>query len=114
MVKPDAAIAVYIMASRRNGTLYVGVTSDLVARVGEHKFGDQPGFTQAYGCTQLVWYETHALMTEAIRREKQLKKWLRKWKLALIEADNPQWRDLAHDWFWVPGSAARPEDDETI
>ena len=90
-------IAVYIVASRRNGTLYTGVTSDLVARVGLHREGQVEGFTRKYGCKTLVWYEQHNYMHEAIKREKQIKRWLRPWKLELIERDNPTWRDLFLD-----------------
>jgi len=86
--------AVYIMASKRNGTLYTGVTSDLPKRAYEHREGIVPGFTKQYGCKALVWYEPHATMPDAILREKQLKAGSRKKKLALIEAMNPQWRDL--------------------
>ncbi len=86
--------AVYIMASRRNGTLYVGVTSDLGRRAFEHRTGAIKGFTKRYGCTMLVWFEPHERMDEAIAREKQIKSGSRKDKLALIEHDNPLWRDL--------------------
>jgi predicted GIY-YIG superfamily endonuclease len=86
--------SVYIMASTRNGTLYTGVTSDLPRRAYEHREGILPGFTKQYGCKTLVWYEPHATMPEAIAREKQIKAGSRKKKLALIEATNPQWRDL--------------------
>jgi putative endonuclease len=112
MVGRFASIAVYIMASGRNGTLYVGVTSDLEKRVSHHKRGVVPGFTDRYGCKSLVWYELHERMADAIRREKQLKHWLRAWKLALIDDANPAWRDLSEGWFeettseWVIG---RPE-----
>ncbi|MFC6789556.1 GIY-YIG nuclease family protein [Methylobacterium komagatae] len=85
---------VYIMASRRNGTLYVGVTSDLARRAYEHREGLLPGFTRQYGCKLLVWYESYGLMTEAIDREKQIKAGSRKRKIALIEAMNPDWADL--------------------
>ena len=85
---------VYIVASRRNGTLYVGVTSDLARRAGEHRAGAIEGFTKRYGCKLLVWYETYARMDEAIAREKQIKSGSRKDKLALIERDNPQWKNL--------------------
>ena len=101
-------IATYIMASGRNGTLYVGMTSNLQARVWKHKNGTHNGFSAEHGCTQLVWYEPHQWVTEAIRREKRLKKWLRDWKLAMIEEANPDWCDLAADWYrvndpnWVP------------
>ena len=85
---------VYIMASRRNGTLYVGVTSDICRRAYEHRVGAIEGFTKRYGCKLLVWIEPHERMDEAIAREKQIKSGSRKEKLALIERDNPQWRDL--------------------
>ena len=86
--------AVYILASKRNGTLTVGVTSDLVKRVWLHKNDVAEGFTKKYGVHTLVYCEMHADMTEANRREKQLKKWNRAWKIKLIEKENPQWRDL--------------------
>jgi putative endonuclease len=86
--------AVYILASKRNGTLYIGVTSDLVKRVWEHKNNLVEGFTKRYGVHQLVWYEVHEGMESAIKREKQLKEWKRKWKLELIEGTNPSWNDL--------------------
>jgi putative endonuclease len=81
---------VYIMASRRNGTIYTGVTSDLQGRAYEHKTGVTPGFTSKYGCKTLVWYERHDNIVEAIAREKELKKYRRSWKLYLIEAFNPE------------------------
>ncbi len=86
--------AVYLMASQRNGTLYVGVTSDLVQRAGQHRAGGGDGFAARYGCTLLVWFELHADMTAAITREKLIKGGSRKKKLALIEAGNPLWQDL--------------------
>ncbi len=85
---------VYIMASRRNGTLYAGVTSDLERRVWEHKEGVYKGFTKKYGVTLLVWHEHYDYVHAAIQREKNIKKWPRKWKLNLIESMNPEWRDL--------------------
>ncbi len=85
---------VYILASRRNGTLYAGVTSDLLKRVWEHKNDLVEGFTKKYGVHMLVWYEFHESMDSAIQREKKIKKWNRKWKLALIEQSNPRWQDL--------------------
>jgi putative endonuclease len=88
--------AVYIMANRYRGTLYVGVTSALWSRVCDHKNGSTPGFTTQYGVKTLVWYEHRQTMEAAIRREKQVKEWQRAWKLRLIEAMNPEWRDL-HD-----------------
>jgi len=86
--------AVYIMASRRNGTLYTGVTSDLPQRAWLHRTGAVPGFTKRHGCKRLVWYEMHETMPNAISREKQIKAGSRNRKLALIEATNPTWRDL--------------------
>ena len=85
---------VYILASARNGTLYVGVTGDLAARIWQHRNGELPGFTKRYNVTRLVHLEEFADVNEAIAREKVLKKWRRAWKLELIERDNPQWRDL--------------------
>ena len=88
---------VYILASRRRGTLYVGVTSNLAKRVWEHKQDVTAGFTQRYGVHELVWYERHDEMSAAIQREKALKEWRRQWKLNLIEGTNPTWRDLYPD-----------------
>ncbi|MGB8600129.1 MAG: GIY-YIG nuclease family protein [Burkholderiales bacterium] len=88
---------VYILASDRNGTLYIGVTSDLVKRVWEHKQDLVPGFTQKYGVYRLVYFEVAETMHAAITREKQIKKWNREWKLKLIETRNTQWRDLFED-----------------
>ncbi len=88
--------AVYILASKRNGTLYIGVTSDLVQRVWQHKNDVVRGFTQKYGVHQLVWYELHEDMENAIIREKRLKNWKRAWKIRLIEKMNPKWSDLYH------------------
>jgi putative endonuclease len=85
---------VYILASRRNGTLYVGVTNDLVYRIARHREGEASGFTSKYKVTRLVYLEPHQSIDEAIRREKRLKKWRRQWKLNLVENFNPQWRDL--------------------
>lgn len=85
---------VYVLASRRNGTLYIGVTSDLVQRIWQHKHDLVKGFTQKYRVHTLVWYEIHATMESAIGREKAIKEWQRAWKIELIEASNPEWRDL--------------------
>ena len=85
---------VYILASKRNGTLYIGVTSDLVRRVEQHKTKLFPGFTERYGVAQLVHFEIHASAQSAMVREKQLKKWNRAWKIRLIEESNPRWDDL--------------------
>jgi len=86
--------AVYILASARNGTLYVGVTSDLVQRVYQHKTNAVKGFTAAHSVHDLVWFELHETMISAIAREKTIKEWKRSWKLKLIEDANPSWRDL--------------------
>ena len=88
--------AVYIVASKRNGTLYIGVTSDLIKRIWEHKNNMVEGFTKRYNVHRLVWYELHGSMESAITREKRLKDWKRKWKLELIESNNPNWQDLYH------------------
>ncbi|HNA83764.1 MAG TPA: GIY-YIG nuclease family protein [Thiobacillaceae bacterium] len=88
---------VYILASKRNGTLYIGVTSDLVKRVWEHKQDAVDGFTKKYGVHLLVWFEAHQEMASAIAREKALKEWKRTWKLELIERSNPAWKDLYVD-----------------
>ena len=85
---------VYIMTNRRNGTLYVGVTGDLGARVYEHKNHQLPGFTDKYNCDMLVYYERFEYINDAIAMEKRLKRWHREWKIALIERANPQWCDL--------------------
>jgi len=86
--------AIYILASQRNGTLYVGVSSNLRQRIWQHRNDLVPGFTRHYGVHRLVYFELHATMDSAIAREKQLKKWNRAWKLRLIEGANPQWRDV--------------------
>jgi putative endonuclease len=92
---------VYILASQRNGTLYVGVTSDLPGRWQQHKEGLTGGFTSRYGVTMLVWYEEFPWVIDAIAREKQIKNWPRRWKLDLIEKTNPDWRDLSgHLVMW--------------
>ena len=93
-MRPTFQPAVYMMASARNGTIYVGVTSNLIQRGWQHREGIGDGFTNRYGCKLLVWFELHATMEYAIAREKQLKGGSRKRKLALIEAENPRWRDL--------------------
>ena len=86
--------SVYIVASRRNGTLYIGVTSDLVARIWQHKTKAVAGFTARYGCDRLVYFEILDSAEAAITREKQMKEWRRAWKIALIEEANPDWLDL--------------------
>ncbi|QSB00684.1 GIY-YIG nuclease family protein [Methylomonas sp. EFPC1] len=96
---------VYILASQRNGTLYIGVTSDLIKRIWEHREGLAEGFTKQYNVKMLVWYEQHDTMESAISREKALKKWRREWKLKTIEAFNPNWLDL---WSQINGQAPLP------
>jgi putative endonuclease len=95
-------IAVYIVANKRNGTLYLGVTGDLIQRAHQHRAGLIEGFSRRYGCKHLVWFEQHSEISAAIGREKVLKKWRRAWKLALIEKANPQWRDLYEDFINPP------------
>ena len=95
-------IAVYIMANGRNGTLYLGVTGDLIQRAHQHREGLIAGFSKKHGCKLLVWFEQHIEMTAAITREKEMKKWRRAWKMNLIEKANPQWRDLADDFSNPP------------
>lgn len=85
---------VYILASKRKGTLYVGVTSELIKRIWQHKEGIIEGFTKEYDVKQLVYYEQHDSAENAIHREKRLKEWQRQWKIDLIEKDNPTWKDL--------------------
>lgn len=89
---------VYMMASRKNGTIYIGVTSRPLARIRGHREGVADGFTKRYGVKKIVWYEVHGDAASAIRREKQLKEWHRAWKIGLIEGSNPAWRDL---WFEI-------------
>jgi putative endonuclease len=90
----EKLFCVYMMASRRRGTIYIGITSNLVKRVWEHREGVVGGFTKQYNVKKLVWYEVHEDPVEAITREKRLKEWRRSWKIDLIEAKNPYWRDL--------------------
>ena len=91
---------VYIMASQKNGTLYIGVTTDLSRRVFEHRNGLLPGFTADHGCKRLVWYEEHFDVRDAIRRERTLKTWRRAWKVSLIEGLNPDWSELYRGMGW--------------
>ena len=88
---------VYILASKRNGTLYTGVTSNLIQRVWQHKHDAIQGFTRKYNVKTLVYYEVHENAESALTREKKIKRWRRAWKLALIEDSNPEWRDLYED-----------------
>lgn len=93
----DKDFCVYILASKRNGTLYIGVTSDLVKRIWQHKESFVDSFTKKYAVKTLVYYEQHGSAESAIRREKRLKEWKRKWKLELIEKHNPSWEDLYYE-----------------
>jgi putative endonuclease len=93
---------VYIFASGFHGTIYTGVTSNLLQRIYQHREGTLGGFTAEYGCKRLVWFEMQGDMEHAIRREKQIKNWRREWKVALIEGENPLWRDLAEDFGFEP------------
>ncbi|MGY0618387.1 GIY-YIG nuclease family protein [Lysobacter sp. A378] len=95
--------ATYLLASARNGILYVGVTSNLVKRVWEHRNHVMKGFTEKHGITHLVWYEMHDTMEAAISHEKRIKKWRRDWKMQLIETTNPYWNDL---WTQITGAEA--------
>ena len=89
---------VYILASKRNGTLYIGITSDLHGRIQAHREGRGSKFTNTYGVTRLVWFEEYPLYADAIQRETSLKRWKREWKIALIESGNPDWNDLLEKW----------------
>jgi putative endonuclease len=114
MVSDDPFIAAYVMTDRSRGTLYIGVTSNLVRRVLEHREGKTPGFTRRYGLKRLGWYERFESMTMAIQREKSLKRWPRQWKINLIERDNPQWDDLyetACRWFEAQHLPYEPDPD---
>ena len=87
----------YLLASRPHGTLYVGMTDDLLRRIWEHKSKSVPGFTAKYGVDRLVWFEAHETLESALLREKRIKEWRRAWKIQLIERDNPYWLDLYHE-----------------
>jgi putative endonuclease len=98
-------IAVYMLSNRYRGTLYLGVTSNLLNRIVQHREGVFDGYSKRYGCWRLVWFETHTLMTDAIQRERTLKHWVRAWKINVIERDNPCWNDLYEgivNWTPVP------------
>jgi putative endonuclease len=101
---------VYMLASRKNGTLYVGVTSNLVGRLWQHRNHVVRGFSDRYGVTRLVWWEMHDGAETAIRREKQIKKWRRAWKVQLLSAENPEWDDLAPALFARWGGGEVDED----
>ncbi len=100
---PPMKAYVYILASRRNGTLYVGVTRDLRRRLAEHQRGDVQGFTARYGVNRLVWFEEHDLVMSAVQREKNIKHYSRRWKINLVQALNPDWQDLT-SWLIDAGS----------
>jgi len=102
MVRERAWIAVYIMTNKPRGTLYIGVTSNLYQRVQQHREGAIAGFTATHGLKRLVWCETFESMVEAIQREKSLKRYLRDWKINLIERDNPHWVDLYEEMMRMP------------
>jgi len=98
----DRTPCVYLLARSSHGTFYTGVTSDLVARLHQHRSGAFGGFTARYGIKRLLWFETHHEMQAAIAREKQIKRWARAWKYDLVNALNPAWRDLAEDFGFEP------------
>ncbi|MBW8304821.1 MAG: GIY-YIG nuclease family protein [Brevundimonas sp.] len=102
-------IAVYMMATRKHGTIYTGVTSRLVGRTHQHREGLMEGFTKRYGVHRLVWYETHESMVAAIQREKSIKKYKREWKINLIERNNPDWNDLFPTLMGATDHARWPE-----
>ena len=101
-MKREISPTIYILANRKNGTLYTGVTSDLTKRLYEHRNGLIEGFTKDYGVKRLVWFEPHDAMDNAILREKRIKKWNRQWKIELIEDGNPDWDDLAVNFGFEP------------
>jgi putative endonuclease len=103
----DCSPAVYILASQKRGTLYIGVTSDPLGRIWQHREGTTPGFASRHGVKRLVYIEFAESIEGAILREKQLKRWHRDWKISLIEAANPGWRDLAVDYGFEPLAARR-------
>lgn len=99
---------VYILANRRNGALYTGVTSDLRKRVAQHRIGHTPGFATRYDIKRLIWFEAHGDIAAAIQRETRIKRWNRSWKIALIEAGNPDWDDLAVSLLGLEPLSAAP------
>lgn len=98
----EEIIAVYMMSNRFDGVIYTGVTANLIARVQQHKDGTASRFTSKFRATSLVWWEPHALIVEAIKREKRIKKWPRQWKVNLIETENPNWEDRWAEFWSVP------------
>ncbi|HEY0102266.1 MAG TPA: GIY-YIG nuclease family protein [Brevundimonas sp.] len=111
MGRERGLIAVYIMTNGPYGTLYIGVTSDLHHRVAQHRAGTFDGFTKKYQLKRLVWFETFEFMAPALKREKSLKRYLRDWKINLIERDNPHWQDLSLDWDRSPEWKHGPTDE---
>lgn len=105
---------VYIMASGLNGTLYIGITSDLIQQVWQHREGVADGFTKKYGCKMLVWFEEFGDIEAAIRREKQMKEWKRLWKLRVIEEKNPDWEDLFESLVLGSGPRGGPHQGSTL
>jgi putative endonuclease len=99
MFKTQHQYYIYILASQKNGTLYIGVTNDLERRVLEHKQKVNEGFTSKYNVNLLVYFESFQYINDAILREKRLKKWNRQWKINLIEEENKEWNDLSEDWY---------------
>ncbi|MEW7292560.1 GIY-YIG nuclease family protein [Aquimarina sp. 2304DJ70-9] len=99
MLKPKHQYALYIITNKKNGTLYIGISNNLERRIFEHKNKLIEGFTKKYDLDRLVYFEIHKYVNDAITREKRLKAWKRQWKINLIEEDNPNWNDLAFDWY---------------
>ena len=99
MIKNFHEYYVYILSNKRNGTLYIGMTNNLMRRISEHKSDQISGFTKKYGLKVLVYFEKYQFVENAISREKQIKKWKRAWKIDLIEKENPNWKDLGSDWY---------------
>ena len=99
MIKNVHQYYIYILTNHKNGTLYIGMSNDLERRVFEHKNKLIKGFTKKYGLNRLVYFEIYQYVNDAILREKRIKKWKRQWKIELIEEENPEWDDLARDWF---------------
>ena len=102
LLDPMKSPCVYLLARSSHGTLYTGVTSDLIARIHQHREGVTRGHTTRYGIKRLVWFEPHETMEAAILREKRIKRWMRLWKYDLVNAANPTWRDLAEDFGFAP------------
>ena len=99
MYKTTHQYYLYLLTNKRNGTLYIGVTNNLERRLFEHKKKLIEGFTKRYNLNKLIYFETYQFVNDAIKRERNMKKWKRQWKIDLIERDNPNWKDLSKDWF---------------